>query len=213
MSKQLLDQIFQLVGESTTLWNQVEELWYLIFTVLMDETDRDKTDAIYDLFHSGNRQRELIMRVAPIALRSDIAELKKSNPDHLARRDFLAAIGKYHTATNTLAGRRNAVVHTAFEAWESPTKPILATNPHKPSKLRDGDHVPYLTELIQDTTLLVLDLADLREDLIKWNQPNWTGPWPIQGSLLPRDIRKAERDRILQVVAQRKPHRPRSSRA
>ena len=46
MDNPQLRRVFELVGESTTLWNQVEELWFLIFTCLMHETAREKTDAI-----------------------------------------------------------------------------------------------------------------------------------------------------------------------
>ena len=164
------------------------------------------------MFFSGQRQRELIMRVAPIALKFDVAELKIRNEDHLLRKKLLATLGQMHARTNDQASRRNAVVHTAFEWWGGPTQRIVAMSPSKPSKLRDEDAFRYLSELVEDTTLLVLDLADLREEFIIWIDPAQAPPSPwatrIPGYREPKDVRKEERARILQAVALRKPLPP-----
>lgn len=111
-----------------------------------------------------------------------------------------------------MSGRRNAVVHTAFEWSQWQSSQVIAISPNKPSKLSGVDHQRYLTELIEDTLLLVLDLADLREDFIEWLDPAAKGPKPwkahIPGYREPRDVRQEERDRVLQAVAQRKPLPP-----
>jgi hypothetical protein len=204
-----LRRIYELVGEAATTWNQVENLWYLMFTVLMAETDRDKTDAIYDMFQTGAMQRQLFMRVAPIALKYDVDELRLRNPEHHTRRRILKRVGQLNAKTNDLAGKRNAVIHTGFEDWGSR---IVAMSPHKASKLRDEDYLRYLNELVEDSTLLVIDLADLRDMFLDWHQPGAReGRLEIMrkaGFRALEDERKAERARLLLAVAQRKPLPP-----
>ena len=200
-------RIYELVGEVTTTWNQVEELWYLCFTCLMANTAREKTDAIYDMFQTGAMQRQLFMKVAPIALKFDVAELKSRSSEHHTRRRLLKRAGQLNSKTNELTGRRNAVIHTAFEDWH--ITGIVAMGPHKASKLRDEkNHIRYLTELNEDSTLLILDLADLRDIFIDWLEPGGRQRRDEiarkAGFLVPEDKRIAERARLLQAVAQRK---------
>jgi hypothetical protein len=210
----ILREIYELVGEATTAWNQVEELWYLIFTVLMHDTQREKADAIYDQFNAGSQQRELTMRIAPIALAHDP---NSDDPEQVTRAKLLASLKTFPERTRTLATRRNAVMHSAFLQLGGPFQ-IVAMSPHKASKLRDEkDYSLYLTALIEDTTLLGLDLADLREDFIGWNDPSSLLPKPwkdhIPGYREPKLLRSEERARILQAKAQRQGSPPQPSEA
>lgn len=167
-----LKEIHALVGEASSLWNQVEELWYLIFTCLMRGADRAVIDAIYNMFPTGSMQRQLITTIAPIVLQFDLKELQARNPEHHARRRLLKRIGQLNATTNALSGKRNLTVHTIFEILEVAVPPkIVAINPSKPSNLQGIDFQEYLTQLIQDTTILVIDLADLRDDFIEQNDP------------------------------------------
>ena len=205
-----LRQTYELVGEATTAWNQVEGLWFLIFTALMRDTERDITDALYDMFQTGAMQRQLIMKVAPIALKYDLKGLKRQNPDHQIRKKLLTRTGQLNAETNGIVSRRNAMTHTAFEDWGGPT--LIAISPHKASKLRNEDHIRYLTELIEDTTLLLINLADLRDMFIDWLDP---GSRERSNEIMRRagyrvleDERNKERERLLQAVALRTPPPP-----
>jgi hypothetical protein len=214
-----LPRIYELVGESTTRWNQVEELWYLIFTALMHEADRAKVDVIYDVFHAGALQRQLIMAVAAVALKFDVREARRRNPEHRLRRCLLRRLGQLHARTNALAGRRNAVVHSAFELGGGLGNPwqTVAIGPHKRSKIADEDHLPYLIHLTEDATLLAYDLADLRDLFLDWLEPGARERrnelLRQQGLLSPADARKEARDKILQAVAARTPPPPPPSEA
>jgi len=209
-----LRRIYEIVGEATTIWNEVEELWYLIFTCLMRETERAKVDAIYDMFTASALQRQLVMKVAPIALAFEVPELKRRNQEHHMRRRLLRRVGQLYSQTNEISGRRNAVVHTAFE--EAGQFQIGARSPHKPSKLRDEDHLKYLGELIQDTMLLVIELAELRDVFLDWIEP---GARERRQRIMqqtrqrvPEETRQRAKEELLQAVARREQRPPQPSR-
>ena len=205
--------VYELVGKITTIWNQVEELWYLKFTVLMAETERAKVDAIYGMFQTGALQRQLIMTVAPIALKFDVQALKDRDPNHHTRRRLLKRIGRLNADTSALAGRRNTVIHTAFEVWGSR---IVSRGGHKVSKLRDEKNVAgHLVILEEDVTLHYLDLLDLRDEVLDWSDPGGREGVRHSRQLLGlpslEDARKAERERLLKAVALRKKAPPQTS--
>jgi hypothetical protein len=208
-----LAKLHRLVGEATTLWNQAETLWYLIFTLLMADTARDKVDVIYAQFQTGARQRQLILAVSSKALNFDPAKLK-SDPTELKRKCLRDRIGQLNATTNDLASKRNAVIHTAFEIaeWIIPPR-IVALGTHKRSRLADTDVMITLASLIRDTSLLVLDLADFRDDLIdEFVAPKYSADLPRQQLGLPslKVLRQREREKLLQQAVALPPSEPSS---
>jgi hypothetical protein len=83
MLQEQLKRIYSLVGEITTEFNNVEMLWYLIFTALLHPALRPAIDAIFDQHKTGGAQRKLISDVA-VALKTtlekqpSLSELGKS---------------------------------------------------------------------------------------------------------------------------------------
>ncbi|WP_374397714.1 hypothetical protein [Sphingopyxis sp.] len=213
----VIRRIYELVGEATTAWNQVETLWYLIFTGLMDRTERAKVDAIFSMFQTGALQRQLIMTVAPIALKFEVSELRRRNPEHHVRRRMLREIGRLNAKTNDLAGHRNATVHTAFEDWGAAG--IHAIGIHRRSRIADQpDKLRYLSELVEDITLLVYELDELRYLMIDWlrtpqeREDKKVGDASMRtlGILLPEDDLRMAKAALLAIVSQRKSPPPSS---
>ncbi len=102
MNDNRLKEIYALIGAIALHWSEVEELWYLIFTGLMADTPREQTDAIFFLFETGKRQRDLIISVAKATFKPD-----KQNRPHKTMRQ----IGQLINKTETLSPKRNAAVH------------------------------------------------------------------------------------------------------
>jgi hypothetical protein len=71
MLQEQLKRIYSLVGEITTEFNNVEMLWYLIFTALLHPALRPAIDAIFDQHKTGGAQRKLISDVA-VALKTTL---------------------------------------------------------------------------------------------------------------------------------------------
>lgn len=219
MLNQQLRRIHELVGQATTLWNQAEQLWYLIFTLLMHETKRGKVDVIYDQFQTGAMQRQLILAVAKVALEFDPNQTKR-NPVDRTKKMLQTKIGQLHAKTNDLSGRRNAVVHSAFEIGDYFVPPrIVPISPHKPSKLYGKDIGKELIFLIKGIRLLVLDLSDFREELGNFTAPDFASTQAVldqarQRAGLPslRDARQTEREQILQAEAPHTPPLPETTR-
>ena len=213
----ILQKIYELVGEATSNWNRVELLWYLLFTGLMHPTDRAKTDVIFAQLQTGAMQRQVIVALAQTTLVFDVRELKNRNPEHHARRRILRMLGKLNSTTNAVAGRRNAVVHAAFEPWTFDRVMAFSSGP-KISKLRDEDHLRYLTELIEDIALLAHDLDELREMIIDWLTPEDQANKKVREASMrdagfppPADARKKAQEELRAVVSQRTPRPPQPS--
>lgn len=206
-----LQRIFALVGEATSIWNQVEEIWFLLFTGLLATTPRAITDTIYEQFQTGAMQRKLIMAVAPVALKPDIAKIKARDPAEHLRRRILRRIGQLNAQTSDLSGKRNAVIHSSFEIFHARVPPhIVAISPHKISKLNNEDHETYLTYLNQDLNLLLLDMLELRELLIELNEGIGSRKVHYEflrqrGLIVPVDEWAKERALLLKSVKARNP--------
>lgn len=188
----------------------------MICTGLIPGADRAVIDAIYNMFQTGSMQRQLITTIAPITLQFDPKELRARNPEHHARRRVLKRIGQLNARTNALSGKRNATVHTIFEIFEAAVPPrIVAINPSKPSKLAGQDFQAYLTHLIQDTTILVIDLADLRDDFVEQNDPGHRDRFrqlaQRAGFRILSDERKILKEELLEAVQKRNPLPPLTS--
>jgi hypothetical protein len=207
MLEQQLRRAYELTGEVTTLWSQAESIWYLIFTCLMPETEPSKVDAIFGQFQTGRAQRELIIAVAKAALDSE-PKIYRKDPKARFRKRLLNRIGQLHDQTARLSNRRNEAAHAAFEVSYSVIPPrILATGVYKASTLQGKDIIPELEDSVDEVSLLVLDLLDLRGDFLDFEHGGEDPPQPIRqrlGRQPARDERKAERARILQAAVLRK---------
>jgi hypothetical protein len=208
-----LKEIHALVGESLSLWNQVEELWYLIFTGLMPGTDRAVIDAVFNMFQTGSMQRQLITTVAPVSLKFDIQKLRERDAENHARRRLLKRIGQLNARTNDLAGKRNAITHSIFQIFDATPAPFLTgLGQTQLSKLKAADNKTYLQHLSQEITILVIDLADLRDDFIEHSDPGYREMMQSiaqRGGFLTREAeRKILRAELHEAVQKREPLPP-----
>ena len=106
MSHQEEEQrILALVGDVATSWSQVELFWYLIFTTLMPETPRAQVDAIFFMFETAKRQRELVLKMADVVYPND----KNGHRHKLNKR-----LGQLNALTDEALADRNAAVHGQF---------------------------------------------------------------------------------------------------
>jgi hypothetical protein len=87
--------ILEVVGRITVDWNDVDLLWYLIYTCFLHETPRNKVDTIIKQFQTGAAQRKFILALADVSLAGE----------------HRIEIGRLYARTNELAADRNAVVH------------------------------------------------------------------------------------------------------
>lgn len=123
---QQLHRIYAMVGEATTAYNAAEQLWFLIFQLLLRPLSLKTSTAIYGLFKTGNLQRQLAMAVAGTVLEGEERE----------------AIGKLHARTNDLASRRNDVIHAIIRIGGPLDKPqIQASGVHAVPKLASKDNI------------------------------------------------------------------------
>ncbi|MCF8469330.1 MAG: hypothetical protein K9G30_00950 [Parvibaculum sp.] len=150
--------ILSLVGQATMNWNEIDQIWYLIFTCLMHETPRDKTDAIFSQFLTAKAQRELILTVAAHAL--------KKHPRYKTR------IGQLAAKTNDLSGIRNAIVHGAYRFDPLNGPPYVRISPKtvaskKANRLAGKDLEREITAHIVDVQSFIADLDEFRMELIE----------------------------------------------
>ena len=99
-----VQRILELIGLVTTSWNEVESLWYLIYTCLLHEAPRKKVDQIYKQFQPGSAQRQFVMALADVAFSSEP--------------EFRKETGKLNAETNKIASLRNNVIHGLY--WFDP---------------------------------------------------------------------------------------------
>lgn len=99
-----IGQTLKEIGFANLLWNKLEVLWYLYFTVVMERIGRAEIDAIYRSHDTGNKKRALIAAVASEVLKSDLVALE--------------AVLKLIRCTNDAASTRNALIHADFQISE-----------------------------------------------------------------------------------------------
>ncbi len=95
-----IGRTLQQIGFANLLWNKIEVLWYLYFTVLLKGTSRAQTDAIYRSLDTGNKKRGLILSVSA-------ETLQDNSPDLAKVRDAMRR-------TNEAATARNSLIHADF---------------------------------------------------------------------------------------------------
>lgn len=154
----------QLIGQICTTWNEIELLWYLIYTCLVHELPRDKAKAIYWMFQTFANQRALVMSLADSCFRP------KHNKPHPLRRQ----LGQLHAVTEELAGKRNAIVHgnyaLEFPDGEPPIQGMrLRITPGSgkiPNRFASKDLQAEALQLVNANCILERDLENYRRRLL-----------------------------------------------
>lgn len=103
MSSANESRVFELVGRVVAEWNEVESLWYLIYTCLLHEAPRDKIDVIFRQFLTGRAQRQFIMALADVTFEAE------------SQKRYRTALGKLFARTNDLSTERNALIHGSYQ--------------------------------------------------------------------------------------------------
>ncbi|HEY6897384.1 MAG TPA: hypothetical protein VI279_08975 [Rhodocyclaceae bacterium] len=139
------------VGFANLLWNKVEVLWYLYFTVLMRETERPRVDAIYRSHDTGNKKRALILTVAEQVLKSNVPGL--------------AEVREAIRRTNEAARTRNALMHADFHlVMDGGTVNVAVSrggDHSKPNSLGGVELDRALSEFIGTLKVLVAEVEHL----------------------------------------------------
>lgn len=152
--KAQLDRVHMLVGRIATEFSEIETLWYLIFTCLLNTTARPVVDAIFNQFKTGAQQRQMIIDVAA-------ASLAPSLP-------LLISIKALCEQTKTLAGRRNAAVHSIIDIVDVAIPPYIgAGGSSKPSKITPGQVETEVVEIYKTMMRHSLDMHELRLQAIR----------------------------------------------
>lgn len=143
-----------LVGRIATEFSEIETLWYLIFTCLLNTATRQVADAIFNQFKTGAQQRQMIIDVAAAALAPDLP--------------LLISIKTLCEQTKTLAGRRNAAVHSIIDIVDAAIPPYIgAGGSSKPSKIKPGQVETEVVEIYKTVKLHLLDMHELRLQAIR----------------------------------------------
>lgn len=140
------------VGYANLLWNKLELLWYLYFTVLMQTTPRTQVDAIYRSHDTGNKKRTLILTVAEQVLKEDLSALENA-------RDVIRR-------TNEAARKRNSLMHADFHlVFGDDGFANMAISPggdhSKPNSLGGVELDKALAEIIRMLKGLVVEVENL----------------------------------------------------
>lgn len=151
-------KIVSLIGEITLHWSEVEELWYLLFTIFMPSTPREQVDAVFSLFDTGKRQRDLVRTVAAALYKPD-----SCNRPH----KIMKQIGRLMSKTETVSPKRNAAIHAKFMILPGKDGASLhyrmrSGMPGKKNFLEGRDLVPALEEILEEIKGLIQDLENFR---------------------------------------------------
>jgi len=176
----------ELVGLTAILWNEVEVIWYLIFTCLFHDAPRNKVDNIYQQFVTGSSKRELTLNLSLVAF--------AANPDMKREISWLSA------RTTELSGLRNAVVHGDYHLDILNGPPGLRISPsgshnRKPNRLaKAGVAVSAeISNIADQISALIDDLDNFRIFLLQNFLPEAERSKPIEGDAfkaLPEALRR-----------------------
>ncbi len=160
-------------------WNEVETLWFLIYTGLVYQLPRPVAEAIFKRQATGHAQRQLIMAIAAAVFKDDTTGML----------EFLKEGSK---DTNELANERNDLIHGDYHygADEHGLGLYVApggdrskgTNRFAGPEMHDA-----LMPLIGDIERVSKQLEVARHHLI-WNFPE--GPPPPLPASMPDDVRQ-----------------------
>jgi hypothetical protein len=177
----------ELVGLTAVLWNEVELIWYLIYTGMLHETPRNKVDKIYQFFMTGAAKRKFAISLAELAFTEKQCEWLI----YLANK------------TDELAGRRNAVVHGDYRFDMLNGPPGLRISPsgghnRKPNRFakESKDLIPVIQRLTEQIDEHIAELDEFRGYMIQ-NVPGGQGVMKRPSSMpeeiwnaLPREMRE-----------------------
>jgi hypothetical protein len=139
------------IGLANLLWNNLEVLWYLYFTLLMSGTGRSQIDAIYRSHDTGNKKRTLIGSVASEVLKGDLPALE--------------VVGALIGRTNNAASTRNALIHANFYISSEDGVVDIGISPggdhSKKNRLAGKELSDELSKFIATLKLLVNDVEGL----------------------------------------------------
>lgn len=90
----------ELIGRISVSWNEIETVWYLIYTCLVHELPRNKADAIYWTFQTFASQRGFIIGLAEPCFPNP-----KGDKPHPLRKQ----LGQINSKTEKLADRKSVV--------------------------------------------------------------------------------------------------------
>lgn len=181
MSAQSPEKIFELVGRIIAAWNEVDLVWYLVFTRVIYSTPRALADAIYSNSNSSHTRRELIMA----AVAAMIAE-------HSVLRERIRDLKR---KTEKLARKRNDIAHglfnpASYDDGVSWTVSIGNGYERKPNKLAGLVLSVELPRVLTEIEQLIADLDDLRVRLMFENMPPEMRPQVLPKSM-PRELRES----------------------
>ena len=167
MDKHHVDRLYLLVGRIATDFSSIEQLWYLIFTCVLNTTPRDIADVIFSQFKTGRQQRQLILELINCFFLDPKHPLKLEIQD-LAEQTKLAA------------NRRNDAVHSIIQFLGFVVPPrVIAQGIFKRNKLSDKQIEPELCDLYRTVARLEMKIQELRLKMIEFITP--------QDSTLARD--------------------------
>lgn len=177
MLQEKLRRIYALVGEITTEFNNLEQLWYLIFTCLLHPAERAAMDIVFNQHKTGGGQRKMISEVAAALKLQLDTKLRAEKRDDLSETEKLpysifGSIIELCEVTNTLAGRRNQVAHSLIYVAEFSFPPsVSVAGISKPSALAGKEVEQELRNLLADIEYHAIDLEQLRFNAITWIHP------------------------------------------
>lgn len=190
-SQPKVKRILELVGLVSVSWNEIELLWYLIFTCILHEPSRDKIDAIFRQLQTGAIQRQFI------------AALTETLPE---KSPFRKRIGQLIARSHDLSGDRNAFIHGDYVLRIIEGQTGLAIAPggdrsRKPNKMAGKKIEDELVATIDKIHKLSDDLDEFRLILIQEFLPKGKRGRPYRPEILaampkhirdrlPRDLRE-----------------------
>ena len=166
-----IKRVLELVGLTAITWNEVDLVWYLIYTGLLHGTPRDTVDKIYQHFVTGSAKREFTLGLA----------------DHIFAKhpDIRQSMGWLNGITGELSGLRNAIVHADYFLHASPDIGVRIgksedwnRRPNQFAKY-DGKQLPGEIEaVINRIDAHIRQLDDFRLYLVQNFIPMKHGPYP-----------------------------------
>jgi hypothetical protein len=160
------EKVFEVLGRITAAWGEAEILWELIFSCLLYETDRRKSDAILQQFQTFAAKRHLIIAVGQAAF----------SPRSFERLE----IGRLQASTNDVSGLRNAVVHAWYVMDPLNAKIGVRIAPGtgaKPNRLAGKPLEVAMPDILRQIESLVEQLDAFRLHLERlWLPPDKRGP-------------------------------------
>lgn len=205
-------RVLELVGLTAILWNQVELLWYLIYTCLLHELPRQKIDRIYQNFPTITAKLDFTLSLADLAF--------------VETPELIEFIKTLSGNTKQLAGLRNAIVHADYQFDFLNGPPGLRIRPSgdyrkKPNQyaVAGADLAKQIEEVTEKISAHIDELSEFRIYLIQNFLPEGKRAIPLPKHVLdrmpdfirnalPREHREKAALRTIPKKAGKQRHRP-----